>query len=172
MSLGFRVRRFRFLVDFGLSGRNVKEAVGSKREPAEYGWHFKLIDDFVTEIGVSVSQDDFESLIGRLGVRAGFNFPNDRGTVYARASVLHDFKGEMSSRLDYAGKSRVVEDDLGGTWYEFGLGANFSLTPVPTFMSTLNASMRARWSKTGAATSASDTSSSRLALREPEGLPV
>ena len=75
-------------------------------------------DDFVTEIGVSVSQDDFESLIGRLGVRAGFNFPNDRGTVYARASVLHDFKGEMSSRLDYAGKSRVVEDDLGGTWYE------------------------------------------------------
>ena len=121
-------------------------------------------DDFVTEIGVSVSQDDFESLIGRLGVRAGFNFPNDRGTVYARASVLHDFKGEMSSR--------VVEDDLGGTWYEFGLGANFSLTPVPTFMSTLNASMRARWSKTGAATSASDTSSSRLALREPEGLPV
>ena len=124
-------------------------------------------DDFVTEIGVSVSQDDFESLIGRLGVRAGFNFPNDRGTVYARASVLHDFKGEMSSRLDYAGKSRVVEDDLGGTWY-----ANFSLTPVPTFMSTLNASMRARWSKTGAATSASDTSSSRLALREPEGLPV
>ena len=122
-------------------------------------------DDFVTEIGVSVSQDDFESLIGRLGVRAGFNFPNDRGTVYARASVLHDFKGEMSSR-------RVVEDDLGGTWYEFGLGANFSLTPVPTFMSTLNASMRARWSKTGAATSASDTSSSRLALREPEGLPV
>lgn len=129
-------------------------------------------DDFVTEIGVSVSQDDFESLIGRLGVRAGFNFPNDRGTVYPRAYVLHDFKGEMSSRLDYAGKSRVVEDDLGGTWYEFGLGANFSLTPVPTFMSTLNASMRARWSKTGAATSASDTSSSRLALREPEGLPV
>ena len=34
------MRRFRFLVDFGLSGRNVKEAVGSKREPAEYGWHF------------------------------------------------------------------------------------------------------------------------------------
>ena len=85
-------------------------------------------DDFVTEIGVSVSQDDFESLIGRLGVRAGFNFPNDRGTVYARASVLHDFKGEMSSRLDYAGKSRVVEDDLGGTWYEFGLGMNVNFT--------------------------------------------
>ena len=68
--------------------------------------------------------------------------------------------------------TRVVEDDLGGTWYEFGLGANFSLTPAPTFMSTLNASMRARWSKTGATRSASDTSSSRLALREPEGLPV
>lgn len=46
-------------------------------------------DDFVTEIGVSVSQDDFESLIGRLGVRAGFNFPNDRGTVYAQIGRAH-----------------------------------------------------------------------------------
>lgn len=49
MSLGFRVRRFRFLVDFGLFGRNVKEAVGSKREPAEYGWHFKLTDELFVE---------------------------------------------------------------------------------------------------------------------------
>lgn len=49
ISLGFRVRRFRFLVDFGLSGRNVKEAVGSKREPAEYGWHFKLTDELFVE---------------------------------------------------------------------------------------------------------------------------
>ena len=47
--LGFRVCRFRFLVDFGLSGRNVKEAVGSKREPAEYGWHFKLTDELFVE---------------------------------------------------------------------------------------------------------------------------
>ena len=43
------MRRFRFLVDFGLSGRNVKEAVGSKREPAEYGWHFKLTDELFVE---------------------------------------------------------------------------------------------------------------------------
>ena len=134
--------------DFDLSGMSGSWDNNAFSLSAEYGWHFKLTDelfvepqaevtwgqvigdDFVTENGVSVSQDDFESLIGRLGVRAGFNFPNDRGTVYARASVLHDFKGEMSSRLDYAGKSRVVENDLGGTWYEFGLGANFSLTPA------------------------------------------
>ena len=43
------MRRFRFLVDFGLSGRNVKEAVGAKREPAEYGWHFKLTDELFVE---------------------------------------------------------------------------------------------------------------------------
>ena len=116
---------------------------------AEYGWHFRLNDvafvepqaeltygrimgdDFTTSNGVRMTQEDFDSLIGRLGVRAGFYFPKDRGTIYARASVLHDFQGEAESKATLvanAKTSSTLKDDLGGTWYEFGLGANFNLT--------------------------------------------
>lgn len=116
---------------------------------AEYGWHFRLNDvafvepqaeltygrimgdEFTSTNGARVAQEDFDSLIGRLGVRAGFYFPKDRGTVYARASVLHDFQGEAESKVTLVDDSSVastLKDDLGGTWYEFGLGANFNLT--------------------------------------------
>lgn len=113
---------------------------------AEYGWHWKLSelafvepqaeltygrvmgDDVVFDNGVAVSQDDVDSLIGRLGMRGGFYFPNNKGTLYARLSVLHDFEGEAGFRASNAADSTVLTDDLGGTWYEFGIGANLNLT--------------------------------------------
>lgn len=113
---------------------------------AEYGWHFKLAeaafvepqaeltygqvigDDAVNGEGVRLEQEDFESLIGRVGVRAGFFFPDNKGVVYARASVLHDFKGEAETVAKLNGQSVTLKDDLGGTWGELGIGANFNLT--------------------------------------------
>lgn len=113
---------------------------------AEYGWHWKLSelafvepqaeltygrvmgDDVVFDNGVAVSQDDMDSLIGRLGMRAGFYFPDNKGTLYARLSVLHDFEGEAGFRASTADNSTALTDDLGGTWYEFGIGANLNLT--------------------------------------------
>lgn len=121
---------------------------------AEYGWHFCLNNvafiepqaeltygrimgtDFTTSNGVLMAQEDFDSFIGRLGLRAGFYFPKDRGTIYAHASVLHDFQGEAESKATLVSNAKVAQtlkDDLGGTWYEFGLGANFNLTDM-TYM--------------------------------------
>lgn len=112
---------------------------------AEYGWNLRFADvafvepqveltygtmtgdDFTASNGVVISQDDTDSFIGRLGVRGGFLFPNNKGTVYARASVLHDFDGETGFTAT-KGVSKTFTDDLGGTWYEFGVGANFNLT--------------------------------------------
>lgn len=65
-----------------------------------------------------------------MGVRAGFNFPKDKGLVYARASVLHDFKGESEAVASLGAKSVRMSDDIGGTWGEFGVGANFRLMPA------------------------------------------
>ena len=113
---------------------------------AEAGWHLPVMgvafvepqveltygqiigDDFTAGNGVEVSQDDTDSFIGRLGVRSGFYFPEKKGTVYARVSVLHDFDGEVTSTAVKGGASETMFDDLGGTWWEFGLGANFNLT--------------------------------------------
>ena len=47
--LGFRVCRFRFFAGCGAKSAAQREAVGSKREPAEYGWHFKLNDELFVE---------------------------------------------------------------------------------------------------------------------------
>lgn len=113
---------------------------------AEYGWHFKMSDltfiepqieltygqilgdDFAAANGVTIKQDDFDSLIGRVGVRGGFYFPNNKGTIYLRGSVLHDFQGEMESNASNGTANKSFYDDLGGTWYEVGVGANFNLT--------------------------------------------
>ena len=113
---------------------------------AEYGWHFKLAniafvepqveltygqilgDDFSTGICATIEQDDFDSLIGRVGVRGGFYFPENKGNIYLRASVLHDFQGEMESDASNGATGKHFSDDLGGTWYEVGVGANFNLT--------------------------------------------
>ena len=112
---------------------------------AEYGWHVKLGqfafvepqaevtygqvlgDTFTAGNGVKVEQDDFDAFIGRIGVRAGFHFPDNKGVIYMRASVLHDFEGESSARLSRE-TARTVSTDLGGTWYEMGVGANFNVT--------------------------------------------
>jgi len=78
---------------------------------------------FTTGNGVKVEQDDFDAFIGRVSVRTGFHFPENKGLVYLRASVLHDFEGESSAVASLISDSSVrsdIRDDLGGTWCEFG----------------------------------------------------
>ncbi len=86
-------------------------------------------DDFVTGNGVRVQQDDFTSLVGRAGARAGFFLPEKKGTLYARFSVLNDFEGELDTRASAGNARKTVHDDIGGTWVEYGVGANFNFTP-------------------------------------------
>lgn len=113
---------------------------------AEYGWHFKVNDiafvepqveltygqvmgdDFTSSNNVLVEQDDVDSFVGRVGVRGGFYFPENKGNIYLRASVLHDFNGETSFKASQDTNSTTITEDIGGTWYEFGVGGNFNLT--------------------------------------------
>ena len=135
--------------DFALNGMNGGFNNNAYSVSAEYGWHLTLGenafvepqaeltygqvlgDTFTTGNGVKVEQDDFDSFIGRVGVRGGLHFPNNKGVVYVRASVLHDFDGESTAVASLLSDSSVrsgVNEDLGGTWYEVGLGANFNVT--------------------------------------------
>lgn len=138
----------RLETDYGIKGTSGSFENNAFSLSAEYGRHFELAggafvepqvevtwgrimgDDFLNSEGVRIEQDDFDSLIGRMGVRAGFNFPKDKGLVYARASVLHDFKGESEAVASQGAKSVRMSDDIGGIWGEFGVGANFRLTPA------------------------------------------
>ncbi|WP_302017234.1 autotransporter outer membrane beta-barrel domain-containing protein [Sutterella wadsworthensis] len=114
---------------------------------AEFGWRFDLAktlfvepqveltygrilgDNATASNNVRIEQEDFDSLLGRVGLRAGFKCPNDRGTVYVRVSGVHDFKGESDVRYSSSKASTTVHDDIGGSWVEYALGANVNITP-------------------------------------------
>ena len=79
--------------------------------------------DYVSENGVSVAQDSMDSLVGRIGFSLGKDI--EKGNVYARASYLYDFDGETKATLN---NDAVLKNDLGGGWWEVGVGANINLS--------------------------------------------
>ena len=85
--------------------------------------------DYTTSLNVNVNQASIDSLVGRAGFALGLKCPDNRGNAYVRASVLHDWKGEASSTFTKDGFTRTWADDLGDTWIEYGIGANFNATP-------------------------------------------
>lgn len=90
---------------------------------AQLSWLRIAGKDYTTANGISISQDSQSSTIGRLGFELGSKL-GDKGNVYARASVLHDFGGSADTRLSYNGVSTTYSNDLGDTWYEAGIGFN------------------------------------------------
>lgn len=73
--------------------------------------------------------DSFDALVGSVGLRAGFTFPENRGALYAKTSVNHDFKGEADGRIRSRAVSSDIGEDLGDTWLEYGVGGSFRITP-------------------------------------------
>ena len=85
-------------------------------------------DDYKASNGVKVEQDDFDALIASLGVRTGFDFAKDAGKLYARASVNHDFLGEVDGKASKGDLAESMYVDLGGTWFTYGVGTQFNIT--------------------------------------------
>ena len=80
--------------------------------------------------GIRAHQSSMDTLIGRIGLRAGLDCPKDRGSLYLHASVLHDFLGETSVTMSNTAKRVAYEEDFGDTWFEYGIGGHFQLTSV------------------------------------------
>lgn len=81
--------------------------------------------DFTTKNGASVHQDSMDSLVGRLGFSLGKDIK--QGNVYVRASYLYDFQGDTSVTMSKGGATTPFKTDLGGGWWEFGVGTNLNL---------------------------------------------
>ena len=81
--------------------------------------------DFTTKNGASVHQDSMDSLVGRLGFSLGKDIK--QGNVYVRASYLYDFQGDTSVTMSKGGAATPFKTDLGGGWWEFGVGTNLDL---------------------------------------------
>lgn len=81
--------------------------------------------DFTSSKGAHVHQDNVDSLVGRLGFSLGKNIR--QGNVYARLSYLYDFKGDANMNMSRGTAESTFDEDLGGSWWEYGIGANLNL---------------------------------------------
>ncbi len=112
---------------------------------AEYGWRLPICQQFFVEPQVElaytyVSSDDLQlgdnhyefdsvdSLTGRAGVVFGWNLPDERGNLYARASVVQQFMGDAKIAGSNGTAHNIQEIDGEDTWLEYGIGANVKLT--------------------------------------------
>lgn len=82
--------------------------------------------NYKTDNGVSVRQDGMDSLVGRIGFALGKDFK--QGNAYVRASYLYDFEGETDISFTKGNVTRGFEQDLGGGWFEVGVGTNINLS--------------------------------------------
>ena len=82
--------------------------------------------DYLTNNDVQVRQNGMDSLVGRIGFSMGRNIK--AGNVYARASYLYDFDGETDVTFSKNSVTRGFKQDLGGGWWEVGVGTNINLS--------------------------------------------
>lgn len=94
---------------------------------AQLTYSYMWGDDFTTSKGFKVSQDNMDSLVGRLGFVISREFETERKTpnrFYAKASVLHEFLGDGGVLLSDGSRHFYEDADFDDTWYVVGLGFN------------------------------------------------
>ena len=116
---------------------------------AEYGYHKALSrnwyiepqaeltygylsgDDYTMSLngttGAYVENDSINSLIGRIGFTLGQK--TERGSVYAKLSLVKEFAGDVDLRATYGTAKRSYSQSMKDTWIEYGLGFNAKLRP-------------------------------------------
>ena len=87
-------------------------------------------DDYTSDNGAKIYQDDMDSLVGRLGLLVAKEFGTGTENpvrIYAKGSALHEFLGDRDETL-YQDVAMHDSTDLAGTWYSAGVGANVGLS--------------------------------------------
>lgn len=119
---------------YSANGMSVSAEVGKRIQQDNGLWiepqvqlTYGTVDSAEYKIGTkTVEVGDMNSLIGRVGFRIGKDI--EKGNVYARASYLYDFEGETQNAFRNDTARRTFAEDLGGGWWEVGVGANFNLS--------------------------------------------
>ncbi len=117
---------------------------------AEFGWRYDLNDTFFiepqtqlqiiriegdqfeTDGGIKAQIADTNSVIGRIGLRAGSTFTlgsaEHKSSAYVFADALREFKGDYAFAA--AGHSTAGDFTYSGkeTWYDAGIGTNVALS--------------------------------------------
>lgn len=121
--------------DYNSNGYSISAEYGKRFEQGNGFWIEPQVEltygtvgavDYTTSNGAKVRQEGMDSLVGRVGFSLGKDIK--AGNIYARASYLYDFDGETEVTMSHSGISDVYEQDLGGGWFEVGVGTNINLS--------------------------------------------
>ena len=121
--------------DYNTNGYSISAEYGKRFEQGNGFWIEPQIEltygtvgavDYTSSNGAKVRQEGMDSLVGRVGFSLGKDIK--AGNIYARASYLYDFDGETEVTMSHSGISDVYEQDLGGGWFEVGVGTNINLS--------------------------------------------
>ena len=121
--------------EYDTNGYSVSAEYGKRFEQGNGFWVEPQVEltygkigsaSYKTSEGVTVAQDGMDSLVGRVGFSLGKDIKD--GNVYVRASYLYDFDGETSMSFSDGQYTRTMEQDLGGGWFEVGVGTNINLS--------------------------------------------
>ena len=93
----------------------------------EFTYGFISGDDATASNGVRIDQDDFQSFVTRVGVRAGYEFPQKKGSFYGMFSYSYDWMGDADGTASKDGLRQALSQDLGGGWVTYGVGAQIML---------------------------------------------
>ena len=73
-----------------------------------------------------VQQDDYDTLVGRLGLRIGQKL--DKASYYAKLAVAKEFCGDYDTKYaDQYGNTNSTSMSFGDTWYEMQIGGTAQL---------------------------------------------
>ena len=72
---------------------------------------------------MSVINDAMNSIVLRGGFLLGKTFA-EASNVYLKAAVLHDFDGDINTKVSADGRTASYSDSIGGTAIEYGIGVN------------------------------------------------
>lgn len=121
--------------DYNTNGYSISAEYGKRFEQGNGFWIEPQVEltygtvgavDYTTSNGAKVRKEGMDSLVGRVGFSLGKDIK--AGNIYARASYLYDFDGETEVTMSHSGISDVYEQDLGGGWFEVGVGTNINLS--------------------------------------------
>ncbi len=133
MTFSTQNNAFGISVESGHQFRFVERAYIEPQVELAYGFISGDDDNATTRIGneaykVKIEQDDYQTLVGRIGFRTGFDFPENAGTIYAHVSYSYDFLGDADGTASVADQGRrSLDQDLGGGWFTYGVGAQFRI---------------------------------------------
>lgn len=108
----------------------------------EFGWRFDLAKSLYVEPSIEATYTYIEdetftgtsalfeigstnSFMTRAGAALGWKLPDDRGDIYVRGGLVHEFLGD--SKLSVNHGFRTVELDGQDTWFEYAIGGNYKV---------------------------------------------